>query len=267
MSFYDDDESIYGLIAQTKSASAKGTSYKSKFNPKAPPSFSTFGFRGTSKIVGNVEGHMEEADAETHPAKKANGTFGRSVGAQINPKQFLKKTDQTLPPTAAIEKKKLVRNPPVPTNEDKPVMGLKTDKNFVVANAVENILAVPKKTSDDQQTRAVDKGGYGKVPAYIQRTKKEIATQQAHTMAAKEQNMSLERVSDMKELEEEDAIDLREGLKQRWEVLNKQFATMSFNLETKSQLKRKEQLETQLHQLETAMAKLNKRHIYVCADK
>lgn len=33
---------------------------------------------------------------------------------------------------------------PVPKNDEKPIMGLVSDKNFIVSNAVENILAAPK---------------------------------------------------------------------------------------------------------------------------
>jgi hypothetical protein len=32
----------------------------------------------------------------------------------------------------------------VPKKADKPIMGLVSDKNYIVANAVENILAAPK---------------------------------------------------------------------------------------------------------------------------
>jgi len=34
--------------------------------------------------------------------------------------------------------------PPVPKKDEKPIHGLVSDKNFIVANAVENILAAPK---------------------------------------------------------------------------------------------------------------------------
>lgn len=35
--------------------------------------------------------------------------------------------------------------PPVPKHDDKPLMGLKTTKNFITTNAVENITSVPRK--------------------------------------------------------------------------------------------------------------------------
>ena len=37
------------------------------------------------------------------------------------------------------------RRPAVPKQNEKPMMGLKTTKNFVTQNAVENIMSVPKK--------------------------------------------------------------------------------------------------------------------------
>ena len=32
---------------------------------------------------------------------------------------------------------------PIPSKDEKPIMGLVSDKNFIVSNAVENILAAP----------------------------------------------------------------------------------------------------------------------------
>ena len=37
------------------------------------------------------------------------------------------------------------RKPPVPRRDEYPIMGLKTTKNFITQNAVENIMSVPKK--------------------------------------------------------------------------------------------------------------------------
>lgn len=34
--------------------------------------------------------------------------------------------------------------PIVPKKDEKPIMGLKSNKNFIVSNAVENILSAPK---------------------------------------------------------------------------------------------------------------------------
>ena len=37
-----------------------------------------------------------------------------------------------------------VKKPAIPGKDEKPIHGLVSDKNFIVANAVENILAAPK---------------------------------------------------------------------------------------------------------------------------
>ena len=54
----------------------------------------------------------------------------------------------------------------VPKKDEKPIMGLVSDKNFIVSNAVENILAAPKlPTNNDKDF--LKKKNYGKVPKYL----------------------------------------------------------------------------------------------------
>lgn len=52
-------------------------------------------------------------------------------------------------------------------------MGLVSDKNFIVSNAVENILAAPKLPTNSDKDY-LKKKNYGKVPKYLQTIKKEI---------------------------------------------------------------------------------------------
>ena len=52
-------------------------------------------------------------------------------------------------------------------------MGLVSDKNYIVANAVENILAAPKVTGN-QDSDYLKKKTYGKVPKYLKNIKNEI---------------------------------------------------------------------------------------------
>ena len=52
-------------------------------------------------------------------------------------------------------------------------MGLVSDKNFIVSNAVENILAAPK-IPTNKNIDHLKKKNYGKVPKYLQTIKKEI---------------------------------------------------------------------------------------------
>ena len=55
------------------------------------------------------------------------------------------------------------------------MMGLQSNKNFIVANAVENILC-PAKTLP-QKVRYTKKRNYGKVPAYLTRIKQNIQSE------------------------------------------------------------------------------------------
>ena len=61
----------------------------------------------------------------------------------------------------------------VPKINEKPIMGLVSDKNFIVSNAVENILAAPKLPGNNNKDY-LKKKNYGKVPRYLQTIKKEI---------------------------------------------------------------------------------------------
>jgi len=55
----------------------------------------------------------------------------------------------------------------VPKKDEKPIMGLNSKKNFIITNAVENILSAPKLIKDDPQW--TKKKDYGKVPDYLSR--------------------------------------------------------------------------------------------------
>ncbi len=52
-------------------------------------------------------------------------------------------------------------------------MGLVSDKNYIVANAVENILAAPK-VPENKDKDFLKKKTYGKVPGYLNKIKREI---------------------------------------------------------------------------------------------
>lgn len=76
----------------------------------------------------------------------------------INKKEVAKITRATAPKQA------------VPKRDEKPIHGLVSDKNFIVANAVENILAAPKLPGRQEQDM-LKKRTYGKVPKYVTKIK------------------------------------------------------------------------------------------------
>jgi hypothetical protein len=59
-----------------------------------------------------------------------------------------------------------VKKVSVPALDEKPIMGLVSDKNFIVSNAVENILAAPKLPVNNNKDY-LKKNTYGKVPKYL----------------------------------------------------------------------------------------------------
>ena len=63
------------------------------------------------------------------------------------------------------------KKPAVPKRDDQPIFGLKTNKNFITSNAVENIMSVPKKPEKNYvDTKKGDKNPLepsGLEPKYI----------------------------------------------------------------------------------------------------
>lgn len=66
-----------------------------------------------------------------------------------------------------------IRKPAVPTKDDKPIMGLKSDKNYITANAVDVILMQTKKKPQTEETY-LNKKSYGKVPNYLHKLKEDV---------------------------------------------------------------------------------------------
>merc|ERR1712185_616190 len=63
--------------------------------------------------------------------------------------------------------------PELPDKRDVPVMGIKTSKNFITANAVEAILQVPK-AIEHGELNYMKKEDFGKVPSYLLEVKEEV---------------------------------------------------------------------------------------------
>lgn len=77
--------------------------------------------------------------------------------------------NETLPPVRNFSYDCKYKKETVPTVRDKPIHGLKSNKNFIVTNAIENILSMPKKHSEDKNW--IKKKDYGKNPEYLSKIK------------------------------------------------------------------------------------------------
>jgi hypothetical protein len=114
-----------------------------------------------------------------------------------------------------------VKRAPVPKKEEKPIMGLVSDKNYIVANAVENILAAPKLPASTDKDY-LKKKNFGKVPQYIQKIKREIEDeyQMVREMQIEEEN---ERDKQKFLMTDDERKELIAALKKKWEVVHKEY--------------------------------------------
>jgi len=112
------------------------------------------------------------------------------------------------------------KKPDVPRVQEKPIMGLKTQKNYIVANAVENMLSQPKVI--EGQKKFVEKKEYGKVPKYLENIKDQMNREYEHIKTV---HIQEEEARDNEKflMSEEELRILREGLKKKWEIVNKEY--------------------------------------------
>ena len=150
-------ESIYNLIPQPVPDVIKPAQYISKHGGDKPPTFSTFGLSGTSKPgYKNIQGAEAAVREGHHVFKKSHATMGKEGNARP-PSDMLKKgtgggggaADANAFGNSAAFKYSDRLRPGVPTKAECLELSRalkKTDtKNFITSNAVENILAVPKR--------------------------------------------------------------------------------------------------------------------------
>jgi len=275
--YMDHGESIYRILPPKPEIVPRPPMHKSMHGSQKPPSCSTFGPLGTTcPKVANVAGDLEE---KTVP-NQSHATFGKPRGEYTEqPGDYLKKCSKsggkvlTLsqlkrehPEALAPQELKPQTRVGPPTKEERPVMNLVTSKNFIVANAVEVILAAPKKLPEGSRDY-LKKEDYGKVPKYLSHIKKDIDAEYSYIRALQEAREQ-EEAARMRPLVEDERKDLIEGLKSKWEQVNTAYqgATHITKLDTMGKMKRKERHEAELSQIEKDIEKLSKKHIIINAD-
>lgn len=141
-------------------------------------------------------------------------------------------------------------------------MGLVSDKNFIVSNAVENILAAPKLPVNNNKDY-LKKNTYGKVPKYLQKIKNEIEDEYQMVREMQiEDEAELDRQKFL--MNEEEKHELIAALKKKWEVVHKEYQTLTHKEKDTLRLKVKfERCEQELNQLEKDIQKLQKNYIFV----
>ena len=276
-------ESIYNLIPQPVPEVIKPDRYISKHTGSKPPTFSTFGLSGTSKPgFKNVQG-VEAATAEGHHAyQKSHATFG-TLGNAKKTSEILKKgtgggggaADLALASSTGYAFKYTDRRmPQLPSKaEFKEAKSLlasnKKETNFITANAVENILAVPKREEDGVDW--LKKPHFGEVPPYLQKIKQEISDEYEYIKTQQQMMQGEEALPPgVRILSDEEKASMITALKVKWDDVNKFYQGSSVlslqSLDTIGKVKRKEQYEAQLAQIEKDIEKLSKQKVYVQQD-
>ena len=238
-------ESIYNLIPPEVYVPPKPARYKSTHEGKVDAkklSYSTF-------VV----------------PKKSKGTFGPEGGrvALSTTHDFTKKHEREPklpPPQKFTYGDEEARRPALP--KGKPVMGLVTSKNFITANAVENILAVPKKPMD-KNVDYLNKPDYGKVPEYLDRVKSEIQEEYQYIKTMQDARLAEENDNGVRALSEDERLELLDKLKQKWEKTNKEYQVLSFTLDTAPKKARKERYEAELSQIEKDIEVMSRKNVFV----
>jgi len=249
-----EEESIYNLIPKVTQKPPKPAVHVSKFASPVKNEYKTN--KNPSKTMGPAKVPLNE------------------------PKKFMKKHEKEpkLPDKTCFNyPDKDRRRAPVPEHTERPVMGLKSNKNFITTNAVENIMSVPKKPAANfadtrhGSTHALEPSGlapkyskkkdYGKTPAYLAKRKEEVEqAQRDYDEYIKE---SFKRGA-MDSLSDEERQSIIQGLKKNWEEIHHLYQGLSVVTDTAPKKNRKERMEAEMNQLEKDIELLEKHsHIYI----
>lgn len=292
------EECIFNLIPRPVAPEKKAPRYQSKHDPMVQPTGSTFGIHGKTKLLG---ANLGDAKRVERPAS-AKG-FGK-LAPKPDPKGFTKKGERC---STDVDAKKLrafvlccrifadllnadlanfsalvaakfsysgQTRPAVVTRDDKPIMGLKSAKNFVTANAVEAILAVPgtraPAKNDPPQYR--NKEDYGKVPRYLSQVKDEIERENMLIEEFVRQNQQLMDDADgavAEPMDERERQELVNALKAKWDHVNAKYQKLCHNVvfDTLGKVRRKETFEKELTQLEKDITLLEKGRVVVVGNQ
>lgn len=273
--YFPEGECIYNIIPPKVVIPEKPPLYKSKFNGAAPPTGTTFHTKGsTCPPVMNIGGDMHDKPVGDLSAR----SMGKPSGASRNdPINYMKKYDKTetvptlaevrqsnpeqLQPSVLKPRTRALSGPP--KRGEEPIMNLVTKKNFVVANAVEAILATPRKVPDNNKDY-MRKCDFGKVPKYLAHIKQDVEAEYAYVRQLQEQRIEEAR-SQVRPMDEEERLSLLAGMKQKWEHVNTEYQgfTHLTKLDTIGKIKRKEHHESQLAQLEKDIERLARKNIFV----
>ncbi|NWH77113.1 ENKUR protein, partial [Piaya cayana] len=204
-------------------------------------------------------------------------TMGPAKVAVPSPKNFLKKHSKE---TKLPERKKEQESRKLPAlsvlqRTNNPVMEIQSKKDFINANVVAAVTAVPKKPQPFcVDSRKGDKyllETSGFVPKYIKKrdygvTPKYVTQRNEEKRAQKEYEPSIQKAA-MKQLPDEERTSLLQGLKNNWEEVYREFQRLPIHIDTISNRLYKEKLESQMRQLEHDIEIIEKHKVIYIANE
>ncbi|CAD8068991.1 unnamed protein product [Paramecium primaurelia] len=263
------EESIYNIITEDPLPPKRQKKYRSQFPGTIQPSYSTFANHSNIIQVKNISGDYQ---LSSYRYASESGIIGKSKTQQLSPiKPRIMGTNNL---DEWIEKGSVVRSqefahshrnklkPLVPRSIEKPTMGLQSNRNFIATNKIDVILKSPRQQQED--TNWLTKKDYGQIPLYLSQIKDQL--QQSYLEEQNYAKQQLEAQNDkLQLLQEEELQQIREGLKQRYDEVNKQYQQYTHlkKFDTVGLKRRKEQFEKELIQLEKDMDKMKKQYVFV----
>lgn len=223
---------------------------------------------------------------EVKQVKKDHRTMGFAKEPVPKPNEYLKahekefKLPEKSSQSTGKEESNQTRRPPVPHQvNDRPLLGIKTNKNFISQNAIDAIMAVPKKPERNMvDTRRGDKFNLdpsGMYPVYIK--KRDFGSVPNYIIARKEESVRAKEEYEayMNEYFKKGALrtmsdDEREailtGLKKNWDDLHHKYQALSVVTDTIPKKIKKEKLESEMKTLEKDIELLQRHQLIYIAD-
>ena len=259
------EESIYNLLPTSTSTSAVPTPlYHSKHPHSTPPTASTFGASiATAAVVTNCGGDYH-SPALTHQFKKEYAQFGPKESARPNPTDF--QSAHTHTELTAVQRYEYDGRRKAPLDTKGVARGDRRERNFIAENTTKAVKSTPNTAASTTSSLAPfnyrTKPEYGQVPAYLDTVK--AAVEEEKEMIASLTQLAVSARGQL--LSEVERVEVVTGLKQRWEELMAQYQVlthMTSNTLSMGNLKRKEELERKLSEVEKAIRKMDKQHVMV----
>ena len=222
-------ESIYNLIPAKKIIPDRPSHHISCYPSDIAPTASTFVLPGSSiPGISNCSGQYK-LPRGGHSTLRNSATFGLPIGGYApDPSNYHKKGQnfKIIPPAEKFHIHCNIKKPAIPSKNDRPIFGLKSQKNYVLSNAIDNILMKPRKLIKNRSCEDIRHHYYGKVPKYILKFRED---KQVEIDKEKELNKRLKEEEDAKRkiLSKEEIEQLREGLTKKWQEYNHRYGNIS----------------------------------------